>query len=155
MLFTLCMWGRFTKSLRQVIFNVKGWYIGNLCHYMISISVIVLQRLVESRSETKIWTLFVLPSVSCPTPHVHSFGTSGLFFCIWLEPIAYLCQPKLPPWDLGASKNFNTTVPMEESWCCRSSCCTHRCMRNVYCSKWKGTVVHSLCETSCPPRTVH
>ena len=55
-------------------------------------TVIVSQRLVQSRSETMneplrnedliIVRLRPCVSVSCLTAHVNSFGTSGLFFCI-------------------------------------------------------------------------
>ncbi len=35
---------------------------------------------------------FVRVSVSCPTPHVNSFESRGLIFCIWSEAILYLCH---------------------------------------------------------------
>ncbi len=33
--------------------------------------------------------------------------------------------------------------------------CHKNSMRSVCCTKWKGVIVHSLCETSCPLRIVH
>ena len=74
---------------------------------------------------------FVRPSVSSLTSHGHSIATSGLFFCKKPGNRLYLCQPKyffcnLPPWGLGGVQKF-PIVPMEESWCCRASCCFSCC----------------------------
>ena len=78
--------------------------------------IIVPRSLVWSLAKLRIKVcLSVRPSVrlsvSCPTPHVNNFGTSGLVFCIWSEPILHLCQPKYfyhncPPCDLGGIQNL-------------------------------------------------
>ncbi len=107
---------------------------------------IVLQRLVKSRSETKIWTLSV-----CSLVRVLS-DSSWLQDCQQGAVHWYILPAVLPVLLPAALSGTTSGCPSGTTSGCTSGI---TCGCGVLFQSEKGISMYSFCETSCPPRTVH